>query len=162
MKKFFDRKNQLSILITLVATNLFWVIAAASNQPEQNLTTSAVVEEVYDGDTVVVSIQKQIRVRMLDCWAPEVRTKDIEEKELGLKSKEYLKSLLAEDDKIIIEIPMTERIQDSFTFGRVLAFLWKDLDGDGKLENVSEVKLPSESAAVLSRSSPVPSVVKPP
>ena len=139
MKKFFDRKNQVTILVTAIATNLFWVIAAANNPPEQNLTTIAVVEEVYDGDTVVVSIQKQIRVRMLDCWAPEVRTKDIEEKELGLKSKEYLKSLLTEDDKIIIEIPMTHRIQDSFTFGRILAYLWKDIDGDGKLENVSEV-----------------------
>ena len=77
MKKFFDRKNQVTILVTAIATNLFWVIAAANNPPEQNLTTSAVVEEVYDGDTVVVSIQKEIRVRMLDCWAPEVRTKDI-------------------------------------------------------------------------------------
>ena len=43
MKKYFDRKIQLTILVTAMATNLFWVLIAANNpinrQPEQNLTT---------------------------------------------------------------------------------------------------------------------------
>lgn len=141
MKNFFDRKNQVSILVTALATNLFWVLVAANNQPEQNLTTKAVVKEVYDGDTVVVTIQKDFRVRMLDCWAPEIKSRNIKEKERGQKSKEFLKSLLHVDDTIIVEIPMTDRIQDSFTFGRVLAYLWKDIDGDGKLDDVSDVMI---------------------
>ena len=37
MKNFFDRKNQVSILVTALATNLFWVLVAANNQPEQNV-----------------------------------------------------------------------------------------------------------------------------
>ncbi len=141
MKNFFDRKNQVSILVTALATNLFWVLVAANNQPEQNLTTKAVVKEVYDGDTVVVTIQKDIRVRMLDCWAPEIKTRNPEEKKRGEKSRDFLKSLVNIDDKVIVEIPMTDRIQDSFTFGRVLAYLWKDVDGDGKLDDVSDVMI---------------------
>ena len=47
MKNFFDRKNQVSILVTALATNLFWVLVAANNQPEQNLTTKAVVKDKY-------------------------------------------------------------------------------------------------------------------
>tara|TARA_Y100001973_G_C4984674_1_gene225923 strand:+ start:62 stop:535 length:474 start_codon:yes stop_codon:yes gene_type:complete len=145
MKNFFDRQVQLSILVTAVATNLFWILIAANNpinyQPEQNLTTKAVIKEVYDGDTVVVTIQKDFRVRMLDCWAPEIKTRNTEEKKRGQKSKEFLKSLLHVDDTVIVKIPMTDRIQDSFTFGRVLAYLWKDVDGDGKLDDVSDVMI---------------------
>ena len=139
MKNFFDRKNQVSILVTALATNLFWVLVAANNQPEQNLTTKAVVKEVYDGDTVVVTIQKDFRVRMLDCWAPEIKTRNPEEKKRGEESRNFLKSLVNIDDEVIVEIHITERIQDSFTFGRVLAYLWKDIDGDGKLDDVSDV-----------------------
>lgn len=141
MKNFFDRKNQVSILVTALATNLFWVLVAANNQPEQNLTTKAVVKEVYDGDTVVVTIQKDFRVRMLDCWAPEIKTRNPEEKKRGEESRNFLKSLVNIDDEVIVEIPMTDRIQDSFTFGRVLAYLWKDIDGDGKLDDVSDVMI---------------------
>tara|TARA_Y100000356_G_C11216000_1_gene266335 strand:+ start:604 stop:1068 length:465 start_codon:yes stop_codon:yes gene_type:complete len=141
MKNFFDRKNQVSILVTALATNLFWVLVAANNQPEQNLTTKAVVKEVYDGDTVVVTIQKDFRVRMLDCWAPEIKTRNPEEKKRGEESRDFLKSLVNIDDEVIVEIPMTDRIQDSFTFGRVLAYLWKDIDGDGKLDDVSDVMI---------------------
>ena len=141
MKNFFDRKNQVSILVTALATNLFWVLVAANNQPEQNLTTKAVVKEVYDGDTVVVTIQKDFRVRMLDCWAPEIKTRNPEEQKRGEESRDFLKSLVNIDDEVIVEIPMTDRIQDSFTFGRVLAYLWKDIDGDGKLDDVSDVMI---------------------
>ena len=141
MKNFFDRKNQVSILVTALATNLFWVLVAANNQPEQNLTTKAVVKEVYDGDTVVVTIQNDFRVRMLDCWAPEIKTRNPEEKKRGEESRDFLKSLVNIDDEVIVEIPMTDRIQDSFTFGRVLAYLWKDIDGDGKLDDVSDVMI---------------------
>ena len=141
MKNFFDRKNQVSILVTALATNLFWVLVAANNQPEQNLTTKAVVKEVYDGDTVVVTIQKDFRVRMLDCWAPEIKTRNPEEKKRGEESRNFLKSLVNIDDEVIVEIPMTDRFQDSFTFGRVLAYLWKDIDGDGKLDDVSDVMI---------------------
>ena len=141
MKNFFDRKNQVSILVTALATNLFWVLVAANNQPEQNLTTKAVVKEVYDGDTVVVTIQKDFRVRMLDCWAPEIKTRNPEEKKRGEESRNFLKSLVNIDDEVIVEIPMTDRIQDSLTFGRVLAYLWKDIDGDGKLDDVSDVMI---------------------
>ena len=141
MKNFFDRKNQVSILVTALATNLFWVLVAANNQPEQNLTTKAVVKEVYDGDPVVVTIQKDFRVRMLDCWAPEIKTRNPEEKKRGEESRNFLKSLVNIDDEVIVEIPMTDRIQDSFTFGRVLAYLWKDIDGDGKLDDVSDVMI---------------------
>jgi len=137
-----------TVLTTATATTMFWGLLGMNYQPEQKLTTKAVVKDVYDGDTVVVSIQKDIRVRMLDCWAPEIKTRDLDEKERGQKSRDFLKSLLKNDDEVIIEIPMTDRIQDSFTFGRVLAFLWKDVDGDGEMENISEIMIENDHATI--------------
>ena len=65
---------------------------------------------VIDGDTVVaridlgfsVYVQKTIRLYGID--APEHRTKDLEEKALGIKSKERLSEILASvDNKFILE-----------------------------------------------------------
>lgn len=105
--------------------------------PKEGIVSSAVVESVYDGDTMTISIKKSFKVRMLDCWAPEIRTRNKEEKLKGIASKEYLQSLVKEGDSVLVEIPMTENIGDSFTFGRVLAYVWKDVDGDGTLDNIS-------------------------
>ena len=117
-----------------------------SEAPQQNITTTAVVKQVYDGDTVVVVFQKEARIRMLDCWASEIRTSDPEEKEKGIKAKEYLSSIIKEGDEVLVEIPMTNKLQSSFTFGRVLAYLWKDVNGDGDMENLSTTMVESGHA----------------
>ena len=117
-----------------------------SEAPQQNITTTAVVKQVYDGDTVVVVFQKEARIRMLDCWASEIRTSDPEEKEKGIKAKEYLSSIVKEGDEVLVEIPMTNKLQSSFTFGRILAYLWKDVNGDGDMENLSTTMVESGHA----------------
>ena len=117
-----------------------------SEAPQQNVTTMAVVKKVYDGDTVVVVFQKEARIRMLDCWASEIRTSDPEEKEKGIKAKEYLSSIIKEGDEVLVEIPMTNKLQSSFTFGRILAYLWKDVNGDGDMENLSTTMVESGHA----------------
>jgi len=40
---------------------------------------------VVDGDTITVELKIPVRVRLLDCWAPETRTKDAEEKKKGIR-----------------------------------------------------------------------------
>lgn len=114
------------------------VIHAQSKNPYQNLTEKAVIKEVYDGDTIVVEVTKLYRVRMLDCWSAEVRTKDKKEKERGIEAKNFLGTLLKEGDEVLIEIPTTNKFEDSISLGRVLGYVWKDVDKDGKLDNISE------------------------
>ena len=117
-----------------------------SEAPQQNVTTTAIVKKVYDGDTVVVVFQKEARIRMLDCWASEVRTSDPEEKEKGIKAREYLRSMIKEGDEVLVQIPMSHKLQSSLTFGRVLAYLWKDVNGDGDMENLSTTMVESGHA----------------
>lgn len=111
------------------------LLYAVGDNPKPNITEQAIVKEVYDGDTIVVTVTKEYRIRMLDCWAPEI--KGIEKSE-GLKSKEFLETMLKTGDEVLVEIPTTNRIQDSITFGRFLGYIWKDLDNDGTYDNISE------------------------
>ena len=63
-------------------------------------TYNALLERVIDGDTVDASIDLgfdvwiKIRIRLNAIDAPETRTKDLEEKRLGLAAKERLEGLL--------------------------------------------------------------------
>lgn len=93
--------------------------------PEPGLTTRGVITRVIDGDTVDVQISRVLRVRLLDCWAPETRSTDPMEKALGRAAREHLTEL-AEGRFCLLHIPADERgrVSDVFTFGRVLGRLW--------------------------------------
>ena len=106
-------------------------------QPPAGLTTKVVVTNVVDGDTIDVQIIKTIRVRLKDCWCPETRTKDLEEKEKGLAAKAHIKTLLGEQElyfgeskykQAILHIPADEDddIKDILTLNRILGYIFVD------------------------------------
>jgi len=103
--------------------------AAQSTTPPIGWTTPARVVDVYDGDTIEVDIVRRVRVRLLDCWAPEVRTKNTHEKQAGIRARDHLRAILPVGSEIVLHIPTqagdapaasTVDVQDVFTFGRVL------------------------------------------
>lgn len=110
-----------------MVSGLLWsaVPAAPPTPPSPGLVTPVRVVEVYDGDTVTVEWTVRARVRLLDCWAAEIRTTDPEEKQRGLAAKAYLQQL-AEGQPALLQIPTSDAsgLQDLFTFGRVLGRLW--------------------------------------
>lgn len=69
---------------------------------------NATVEKVVDGDTIDALVDlgfdtwKKIRVRFLGINAPESRTRDLEEKKLGLAAKDRVKEILKENDNRFI------------------------------------------------------------
>ena len=86
---------------------------------------------VVDGDTIDVNLDlgfnvwHKARVRMLGIDTPESRTRNLEEKALGLASKARLKELLKGK---IVEI---ECSKEKGKFGRVLGIVWAtDKAGD--------------------------------
>ena len=97
------------------------------------------LERVVDGDTIDVNIElgfdvctKQ-RVRLLGTDTPESRTRDLEEKTLGLISKKKLKewclkAVASEKDDIEIQLRCPEA-DSRGKFGRVLAEVWINEDG---------------------------------
>jgi endonuclease YncB( thermonuclease family) len=117
-------------------------------EPPKGITTDVKVVRVVDGDTVDVSITRTVRVRLLDCWAPETRTKDPGEKVRGYESKKYLNNLLKQvfyndvaarkRKKITLFIPADEQgeLKENFSFSRVLGRLF--VDGEDVSERMVE------------------------
>jgi len=86
---------------------------------------NAVVDRVVDGDTIKCTIDlgfstwKKITVRMEGINTPESRTRDLEEKKLGLAAKDRLKTILElNDNKCILKVSGLGK------FGRALASVY--------------------------------------
>ena len=89
------------------------------------------INRVLDGDTIDVTIDlgfdlyKKERVRVAGVDTPEKRTRDLEEKELGIDATNWLKEKLdgaiAGDDDLVIR---TELVGGVGKYGRLLGWLY--------------------------------------
>ena len=89
------------------------------------------VDKVLDGDTIDVTIDlgfdlyKTVRVRIAGVDTPEKRTRDLEEKALGIDAtnwmKEHLEETINGDDELIIR---TELKGGVGKYGRLLGWLY--------------------------------------
>lgn len=120
--------------IVAVFTFLAFAVALVADHkaPEPSWTTRAKVLRVIDGDTLEVEIRRVVRVRMLDCWAPESkqdpRVPEINrlmQKAKGQASKTNL-IRLADGQDVTVQIPLDSDgdIAKSMTMGRVLGHVW--------------------------------------
>jgi len=79
------------------------------------------VTRVYDGDTIEVELKRTIKIRLLDLWCPEIRTRDADEKRRGLLARDFLKGKIeGKSVKVTVPIDGAGKFGDSMTFGRVL------------------------------------------
>ena len=89
------------------------------------------ITRVVDGDTIDVTIDlgfdlfKKERVRVAGVDTPEKRTRDLEEKELGIEATNWLKEKLdgaiSGDDDLVIR---TELVGGMGKYGRLLGWLY--------------------------------------
>lgn len=86
------------------------------------------VVEVLDGDTIEIEVKRRVRIRLLDCWAAETRTRDLAEKARGMEAKKFLAVIaLGKNAKVFVPIEGAARFGESMTFGRVLGYV--EVDG---------------------------------
>ena len=89
------------------------------------------INRVVDGDTIDVTIDlgfdlyKKERVRVAGVDTPEKRTRDLEEKELGIDATNWLKekldgAIIGDDDLVI----RTELVGGMGKYGRLLGWLY--------------------------------------
>ena len=98
------------------------------------------IDKVLDGDTIDVTIDlgfdlyKKERVRVAGVDTPEKRTRDLEEKELGIHATNWLKEKLdgaiAGDDDLVIR---TELVGGVGKYGRLLGWLYIGGDASSSL-----------------------------
>lgn len=129
-------KNFVWSSAALIAILIFTLATAETKVKKEKIETgfitTAKIFDIHDGDTVTVLIEKKIRVRLLDCWSPELSEKK------GIEAREYLKTLIKDGDEVTVKIPVEMDITKSLTFGRFLGTIYKDIDNDGQEENISE------------------------
>lgn len=96
----------------------------------QRFWYGATVLNVVDGDTVDLmidlgfNIHHKIRVRLYGVNTPESRTKDLKEKELGLKAKQFTKDWLTNHKWVYVNtIP-----DKNDKYGRILAKIYSSDD----------------------------------
>lgn len=111
------------------------------NAPQPGWTTRGVISRVIDGDTVEVTITRTIRVRLIDCWAPEKRIdprlSPIDQNAAKLRGVAAMAHLqqIAECKLCTLQIPThptadaTQDMGESFSMGRAVGRVWID-DGD--------------------------------
>lgn len=99
--------------------------------PPTGLTSDCRIVRCIDGDTLEVEVVRTFRVRLLDCWAPESRTSNAAEKELGLASKAHLQAIVPPGTAAVVHVPAAAggHIEKALTMGRVLGRVWPR-DGD--------------------------------
>ena len=91
--------------------------------PPKGMTIDGTVVRVIDGDTIVVESRVEYHVRLLDCWAPESRTRDLDEKQRGLAAKARMQQLAA-DKPVRVFLPAADDLTDMMTMGRLLGRVW--------------------------------------
>lgn len=112
--------------VVVLAFGVAGLIAAApTGVPPIGWTTKARVVDVYDGDTITVEITRRVRVRLLDCWAPEVRTRNAAEKKRGFASRDHLRRLIKPGDAVTLHVPTYDDVGKAWSFGRVLGRVYR-------------------------------------
>lgn len=131
--------NEIRFLLSVFALAVAVIPDNPPAKPPRGLTAAIEITEVYDGDTLTGVVKIPVRIRMLDCWAPELNPrhvldgqrrsdKDLQrERERAEKSRDSL-ALIAEGKNGTAFIPWdhADRVDDVLTFGRVLAHVWVD------------------------------------
>ena len=100
--------------------------------PPLGLVARGTISEVIDGDTVhVVCLGMPMKVRLMDCWSPELHRGTEEERSAGWAAKRYMDSLAKAGDSCVVQIPTGEakNLADVFSFGRVIGSVWVDAGG---------------------------------
>lgn len=97
------------------------------NRPPTGLCLKVVASSVTDGDTVAVKLPGSAnvwKVRLLDCWAPELNT------EAGKQAKAFLKMFLSKQNNLHLWIPAPEKpgnlLHALTTFDRLLGHIFVD------------------------------------
>jgi len=104
----------LSVWLGIPLLMLTGLAAEPANPPR--LVFPGRLTEVIDGDTVTVQIELPVRIRMLDCYAPELSQPG------GRESRRHLESI-AGGHQVEVEVPLVRANESSdvFSFGRLLA-----------------------------------------
>lgn len=123
-----DKIHNLVAIVVVLAVFCGLLAALGANPPRPAITVPCHVVSVHDGDTATVEVKLKLNVRLLDCWAAELR------EPRGQAARDHLTALAAGRDGTL-EIPLdrADNFSDVLTLGRVLGRVWIDGEDVGSV-----------------------------
>lgn len=112
-------RGAMSSTVIAIAAAAACLAGREKQPPEPQWTVPCRVVEVTDGDTLTVEVSHRITVRLLECWAPELG------QERGPQARNALQQI-ADGREAVLQVPLAEKQQRMFSFGRVLGRVWID------------------------------------
>lgn len=97
---------------------------AWQSMPAAGYVTDCKVIDVYDGDTLTVEVTKVVRIRLLDCWAPEIRGGDEDSRRSGEAAKRYLQSITKGVAARLFVPAGEQHIGQATSLSRILGQIW--------------------------------------
>lgn len=117
------RRERNGFFYVAVVGIIVWLLGgfAHAQAPPLGVTLPARVVDVYDGDTMVLDVTIRVRVRLEDCWAPEIRGVSQAVKDKGEASAAHLREI-ALDQPAVLFVPITgaRTLGDLFSFNRIV------------------------------------------
>lgn len=108
-------------LIAVLALGL----SADAKAPMLGIALNGRVVDVYDGDTLTIDLTIRVKVRLLDCWAPEIRGGTIEQRDAGDASAQHLRELaLNQPATLFVPVTGAHSLGSLFSFDRILGHVW--------------------------------------
>lgn len=110
------------------------------NPPAPGIVIDGRATRVIDGDTIEVEFVVRHRVRILDCWAPETRTRNKQEKERGIAARQRTADLLKKvTGRVRVFIPGHADLREMSTLSRVLGRVWRLFEGKPERTELAEI-----------------------
>lgn len=119
-------KDRTIALAVCGITILVVLVCLCAAVPPVGWSTVGTIVDVYDGDTLTFEVKKRFKVRLIDCWAPEVRTRDLAEQQRGFASKEHLKSIALDKPGVLFVPAGRTHVGQATSLSRVLGHVWVD------------------------------------
>lgn len=117
------------------------------NKKSKLYNYEAFVKDVYDGDTITVDIflgfnvvLSNIKVRLVGIDTPEIRTKDLKEKEKGYETRDWLRERIL-GKKVLLHT------KEKGKFGRWLGTIWELNEDKPEFKNSYNKQLINEGLA---------------
>ncbi len=92
--------------------------------PAPRITLPCRIVSCHDGDTVTVEAVVAMNVRLLDCWAPELKDPG------GTASRDALREVAVPGARGVVSVPLGDNLSKSLTLGRVLGKVSLEKVGD--------------------------------
>ena len=116
------------VCVAVVGFLLLWQIRIIGGQSvTPMIRVPCTIIDAVDGDTLTVEMRLKARVRLKDCWAPEMREPG------GKEAHRWMKEMVeGKDGMLEVSLDKAARLDHVFSFGRIVGRVYVNDEDVGR------------------------------